>query len=70
MLGQEHPATLYSMNSLAFTWKSQGHGNEALALMEICLALQKQKLGLDHPFTKHSLRALNKWRMGNLVLNP
>ena len=57
------------MSGLAVTWKSRGRGNEALALMKKSLALQKQKLGLNHPNTKYSLKTLNKWQMENLALD-
>ena len=50
-------------------WKSQGCDNEALALMRKCLALQKQKLGLNHTDTKYSLKALNNLQIENLALN-
>ena len=63
--GQGHPDTLTSMNILAFMWKAVGRDNKALELIENCLRLRKQRLGLDHSDTISSLKALNEWQMEN-----
>ena len=65
VLGQEHPDTLTSMNILAFMWKAVGRDNKALELVENCLQLRKQRLGLDHSGTISSLKAPNEWQMEN-----
>ncbi|KAK3359479.1 hypothetical protein B0T25DRAFT_533084 [Lasiosphaeria hispida] len=61
VLGGEHPDTLTSMNNLAFTQKSQGNFEDALALMRDCLHLRQQILGPDHPHTISSRTALSTW---------
>ena len=61
-LGAEHPYTLTSMHNLAFTWKGQGHARKALALIEDCFRYQTRCIGLDHPETQSTLRAINQWR--------
>ena len=60
VLGEEHPSTLTSMNSLAFTFKHQGRNKEVISLMEKCFNLRKQVLGPQHPYTTSSLKALNE----------
>jgi len=50
------------MNNLAFTWKGQGKAKEALALMEECFRCRTSCVGIDHPNTQSSLKALNQWR--------
>lgn len=62
MLGDEHPSTLISMHNLAYTWKSRGKHQGALALMENCSGLYNRKLGPNHPHTISSCRALNDWK--------
>jgi hypothetical protein len=65
VLGPEHPSTLTSMNNLAFTWKGQGKGKEALALMKECFKSRRNCIGTDHPDTQSSLETLNQWRNKN-----
>jgi hypothetical protein len=61
VLGEEHPDTLTSMNSLAFTWKGQGRGVDALKLMEKCVQMQTRILGVDHPHTLSSSATWIEW---------
>ena len=44
VLGDEHPATLVALNSLAFTVKSQSRNQEAAILLQTCVQLQTQVL--------------------------
>jgi hypothetical protein len=60
-LGVDHPDTLTSMNNLAFTWKAQDRGLEALNLLRECVKLRRQKLGPNHPDFLNSLEALARW---------
>ncbi|KAH7378589.1 Tetratricopeptide repeat-domain-containing protein [Cadophora sp. MPI-SDFR-AT-0126] len=53
-LGAGHPDTLTSMNNLAFTWKSQGRVDDAINLMEECVTLRTQIIGINHPNTSAS----------------
>jgi hypothetical protein len=62
VLGEEHPHTLTSMNNLAFTWRGQGHKEQAINLMSECVRLRTQVLGADHSFTLSSIGALNSWK--------
>ncbi len=66
MLGEKHPDTLISMNNLAFTWEAQGRNAEAINLMEQCVHLRGQILGVDHPSTVASSAALTEWQGENL----
>jgi hypothetical protein len=61
VLGKEHPDTLTSMANLARMWKSQGRDREAIALMRQAEGLQKEVLGVNHPHTMNSSKALRKW---------
>lgn len=54
VLGAEHPHTLTSMDSLAFTWKGLGRDAEAVKPMERCVQLRTLILGLDYPRTLSS----------------
>ncbi len=54
------------MNNLAYTWKAQGRNAEAINLLEQCVPLQGQILGVDHPYTVGSSAALTKWQGENL----
>lgn len=45
----EHPDTLQAMQGLAVAWRSQQQSAKALAMMQECFQLQRQKLGLGHP---------------------
>ncbi|KAH8913126.1 hypothetical protein BR93DRAFT_871538, partial [Coniochaeta sp. PMI_546] len=53
--------TLTSMNNLAFTWKSQGRHQDALALMQDCVEARQRVLGPQHPDTLSSLATVSKW---------
>jgi Tetratricopeptide repeat len=66
VLGTEHPSTLTSMNNLAFTWKEQGRHAEALKLIEECVHLRSQFLGVNHYLTLSSSAALAEWKMEEL----
>lgn len=44
VLGEEHPDTLTTMNSLASTWKEMGRDSEVIKLMEECVQLRKADL--------------------------
>jgi hypothetical protein len=66
VLGAEHPDTLTRMNNLAFTWKEQGRQAEALRLIEECVRLGSQTLGVNHHLTLSSSKALSKWKMEEL----
>jgi hypothetical protein len=61
-LGADHPSTLSSMANLAFTWKGNGKETEALRLMEDCVRFRKRVLGLNHPYSISSCRALDTWK--------
>jgi serine/threonine protein kinase len=57
-LGDEHPDTLSSMNSLAVGYQSAGRLEEAISLHEETLRLQKATLGDGHPDTLISMNNL------------
>lgn len=66
VLGPEHPDTLTSMTNLAYTWKSLGNIQDALAMMNKCVELRNKVLGSDHPDSVHpdsmsSCNALANW---------
>jgi tetratricopeptide repeat protein len=63
VLGAQHPSTLTSMNNLSFTWKAMGRQTEALKLMDECVQLRKQILGISHPHFLSSSAALSAWRL-------
>jgi len=63
-LGNDHPATLRSMDNLASCYQDAGKLDRALPLFEKTLALQKSKLGPDHPNT---LISMNDLAVGFLV---
>jgi hypothetical protein len=69
VLGEENPDTLTSMNNLAFTWKGQGRGAEALKLMEECVQLWTRILGVDHPYTLSSSATWNGWQTERLEID-
>jgi hypothetical protein len=54
------------MANLAFTWKEQGHGTEALNLMQDCIQLQSKILGLHHPYTISCSAMLIDWQTEKL----
>ena len=60
-LGTDHPDTLNSMYNLAFTWKKQDRGAEAVALMKRCVQLRRQVLKTDDPSFVSSITALEQW---------
>ncbi|KAL4732890.1 hypothetical protein BDV11DRAFT_210631 [Aspergillus similis] len=62
VLGAEHPDTLTSMHNLAYTWKYQGRLPDALSLIEVCNKLRNKVLGPDHPDTRESTNAFDKWK--------
>jgi hypothetical protein len=62
VLGAEHPDTLTGMATLAFTWKAQSRRAEALALMEECVLLRTQILGLNHPVVLSSSTTFAEWK--------
>ena len=57
-LGQEHPATLTSMNNLAWVLDSQGEYEKAEAMNRQTLEFRKQALGQEHPDTLTSMSNL------------
>lgn len=62
IMGPEHPSTLTSMHNLAYPWKYQGRDHDAMGLMSECIRLRMQKLGQDHPNTRSSVAALDRWQ--------
>jgi hypothetical protein len=60
-LGADHPSTLTSINTLAYTWKGQGRDVEAVKLMSECVQLRCLVLGASHPDYMASLETLARW---------
>jgi hypothetical protein len=60
-LGVDHPDTLTSMKNLAYTWKRQGRGAEALDIMGKCVQMRHRILGVGHPSSISSSKTLSKW---------
>ena len=58
VLGDEHPATLASMNDLAITLDALGDAAGARDLHERALAGRRRVLGDDHPLTHQSINNL------------
>ena len=58
VLGEEHPATLTSMNNLALTLSAQGDLAGARSLQEQVLAVSRRVLGEEHPDTLGSMNNL------------
>ena len=52
LLGEEHPDTLSSADSLAHAYESAGRLEQALPLFEQTLADCRRLLGAEHPLTK------------------
>ena len=50
-IGDSHPHTLASMNSMAGLFKAQGRYNEAESLYAECLLVMRETLGDRHPDT-------------------
>jgi tetratricopeptide (TPR) repeat protein len=57
-LGEDHPETLTSFNSLAILYENQGDYKKALFFHETCLKKRKAVLGEDHQDTLVSLNNL------------
>jgi hypothetical protein len=55
VLGEEHPATLTSMNNLASTLSVQGDLAGTRALQEKVVAVSRRVLGEEHPDTRAAL---------------
>jgi hypothetical protein len=68
-LGADHPDTLTSMASLAFTWKGQGREENAIGLMDKCVSSRTRVLGANHPSTLSSAETLIKWRAEKLGID-
>ncbi|KAF6782829.1 TPR domain protein [Colletotrichum musicola] len=62
VLGEEHPSTLTSMYNLANTWKSQNRWKDAIQLLQDCVRLRGNVLGMDHPHTILAVSALSGWK--------
>ncbi|PGG95437.1 hypothetical protein AJ79_10066, partial [Helicocarpus griseus UAMH5409] len=60
VLGTEHPDTLTSMDNLAYTLKSLGSVEDAVALMKMCVQLHSKNLGSEHPDTLSSSQTLSE----------
>jgi tetratricopeptide (TPR) repeat protein len=58
VLGDEHPDTLSSMDSLALTYSSQGRWKEAEELRVQLMQMMKRVLGDEHPHTLSSIANL------------
>ncbi|KAK7007356.1 hypothetical protein R3P38DRAFT_1666384 [Favolaschia claudopus] len=58
LLGEEHPATLRSMNHLANTYWNQGQWSDAEELEVKVFEARKRLLGEDHPNTLLSMSNL------------
>ncbi|RYO98636.1 hypothetical protein DL766_001064 [Monosporascus sp. MC13-8B] len=62
VLGKDHPNTLISMHSLAWTWHDSDQRDKAIPLMEDCIRRRQQILGRDHPDTQSSEWILKSWQ--------
>lgn len=51
MLGTEHPDTATSYNNIGVTYYKQGDTDKALEYLGKTLAIYKEKLGDNHPYT-------------------
>jgi hypothetical protein len=58
VLGEDHPATLRSLNNLASTLRDQGDLAGARGLQERVLDVRRRVLGEDHPATLRSVKTL------------
>jgi len=63
VLGAEHLDTLISMHNLASIFRAQRRNQEALSLIRECYKLQKQILGVEHPYTQSSYECLKEWEI-------
>jgi hypothetical protein len=59
VLGEEHPATLMSMDNLAIVLEEQGKYDEAHTLYQRAISGRRKVLGSDHPYTIKSLKRLS-----------
>ncbi|QRV95633.1 kinesin light chain [Ceratobasidium sp. AG-Ba] len=57
-LGEEHTATLTSMNNLAFTYRQQGRYRDAAKLQEQVMQIRKRVSGHEHSETLIAMRNL------------
>jgi tetratricopeptide (TPR) repeat protein len=60
LLGEEHPDTLSSMNSLAETFRALGNMAGAREMGERVLQLRSRLLGNAHPSTVDAMRSLGE----------
>lgn len=58
----KHPATLTSISSLAFIWRSLGLEKDAFDLLGNCSRLQQKVLGPDHPDFVLLFETLKSWQ--------
>lgn len=58
LLGQEHPETLRSMDSVAAAYFKLGRNREAAKVGEACLTIRKRVFGEEHPETLSSMHGL------------
>jgi hypothetical protein len=58
VLGEEHPDTLTSTSNLSATLEAQGDHDGAIRLLRQCLAGRRKVLGVDHPATVTTAKAL------------
>ena len=58
ILGENHPFTLNSMNSLAVLYKNQGQYDKVRPLYKECLEKKKSILGENHPNTLKLMNSL------------
>jgi len=58
VLGDEHPTTLLTKRTLAISYLTLGHTQEAVTLQERALAICRRVLGDEHPATLASMREL------------
>jgi Tetratricopeptide repeat len=56
-------STLTSMANLSFTWKAIGRQTKALKLMDECVKLRKQVLGVNHLRFLSSSAASSAWQL-------
>lgn len=67
-LGADYPDFLTSMNNLAFTWKGQGRDQEALKLMDECVALRSRIISTNQPHTLSPRTILVSWQAEALYI--
>ncbi len=76
-LGQEHPFTLKTIDSLALLYKAQGNYSEAEPLYKRALDASERTLGKEHPFTLATAKSLaslyeaeGRYREAELLYRP